>query len=150
MPRWEGEGAGGDTYCRRVTRELVNNVFQAMNSLAILPERVLPPTWIDPPTRSTEAWSPPFPAASVLVCRNGLIHLPGLVAGRPDCFHAPTPRFFVENALDYDFSLQAEKPSQWLAFLGKLWPDDPQAVELLQEWFGYCLTQTRANKRYSW
>ena len=39
-------------------------------------------------------------------------------------------------------------PQAWLAFLdAALWPDDPQSVETLQEWFGYCLTpDTRQQK----
>ena len=35
----------------------------------------------------------------------------------------------------------------WLAFLDQLWPDDPGAVELLQEWFGYCLLPDTAQQK---
>jgi len=35
----------------------------------------------------------------------------------------------------------------WVEFLNKLWPDDPDSIGLLQEWFGYSLTQdTRQQK----
>ena len=58
-----------------------------------------------------------------------------------------TPRFFTPVALDYDFDINAGPPEQWLAFLSQLWPDDPQSVATLQEWFGYCLTlDTRQQK----
>jgi putative DNA primase/helicase len=87
------------------------------------------PAWLD-----GEA---PFPAAEVLVARNGLLHLPSLVAGQPSLL-PPTPAFFSANALDYAFDPTAECPG-WLQFLGALWPEDPQAIGLLQEWLGYLL-----------
>jgi putative DNA primase/helicase len=35
----------------------------------------------------------------------------------------------------------APEPRQWLEFLGQLWgPDDQEAINTLQEVFGYCLT----------
>src|SRR5262249_54382452 len=59
----------------------------------------------------------------------------------------PTPRFFSPNVLEYDFNPSAPAPGEWLRFLGRLWPDDPQSVETLAEWFGYCLTaDTRQQK----
>ena len=50
----------------------------------------------------------PFPAAEILACRNGLIHLPCLVTGKQH-FAPPTPRFFSPNCLDFDFNLQAPR-----------------------------------------
>jgi putative DNA primase/helicase len=42
--------------------------------------------------------------------------------------------------LDYDFDRQAPRPDRWLEFLLELWPDDPESIATLQEWFGYTLT----------
>jgi putative DNA primase/helicase len=49
------------------------------------------------------------------------------------------PAFFSLVALDFGFDCNAPEPTEWLRFLGSLWPDDPEAVATLQEWFGYCL-----------
>lgn len=59
----------------------------------------------------------------------------------------PTPRLFVTNALEYDYDAVAPAPVEWLRFLRDLFGDDAESVELLQEWFGYCLVpDTRLQK----
>ena len=67
-------------------------------------------------------------------CRSSLLHLPTLT------HRACTPRFFTVNALDYDPDFDAPRPVNWHHFLQQLFSDDVQSVELLQDWFGYCLT----------
>lgn len=124
----------------KVTGNLVSNVMMAMRSMAILPESVTPPSWIDSPTwmnpRSTD--QPPFEATDVVVTRNHLIHLPSFESRSG--LIPPTPRFFTENALDYTFERRVAKPTEWLHFLSMLWKDDQASIDLLQEWFGYCVT----------
>lgn len=57
-----------------------------------------------------------------------------------------TPKLFATNCLPFDFDPTADFPS-WRQFLNQLWPDDLESKELLQEWFGYCLTpDTRQQK----
>jgi putative DNA primase/helicase len=34
----------------------------------------------------------------------------------------------------------APEPTKWLAFLQELWPDDPESIAVLQEFFGYVLS----------
>ncbi len=73
------------------------------------------------------------PPREVLPFLSGNLHIPtGTIT-------EPTPDFFTFNALDFDFDAKAELPVEWLKFLSQLWPADPYAIELLQEWFGYCL-----------
>jgi putative DNA primase/helicase len=80
-------------------------------------------------------------AREVLSHASGNLHIPTGSA------IAPTPDLFTFNSLDFDYDPAAAQPAGWLAFLAQLWPDDPQAVALLQEWFGYCLTaDTRQHK----
>ena len=116
---------------RKVTGRMIADVAHALQSLTVLPSRIAAPAWID--------GDGPFPASETLACRNGLIHMPSLVAGK-DHFTPPTPRFFSPNCLDFDFNLLAPRPSAWLAFLAELWPNDPQSIGTLQDWFGYLLT----------
>lgn len=44
-----------------------------------------------------------------------------------------------ERKDEFDYDAAAPAPSGWLAFLETLWPDEPEAVTLLQEIFGYLL-----------
>jgi putative DNA primase/helicase len=123
---------------RKVTGRLITDVAHALASLTVFPGRTEAPTWIGPPG----IW----PACDILAFRNGLVHLPSLVARR-EYIRPPTPRFFSPNAIDFDFMLDTPKPSAWLGFLAELWPDDPQSIGTLQDWFGYLLTpDTRQQK----
>jgi putative DNA primase/helicase len=123
---------------RKVTGRMITDVAHALASLTVFPGRTEAPTWIGPPGN--------WPAGEILACRNGLVHLPSLVARR-EYIRPPTPRFFSPNALDFDFTLDAPAPSTWLSFLNQVWPDDPQSIDTLQDWFGYSLTSdTRQQK----
>ncbi len=51
-----------------------------------------------------------------------------------------TPRFFTTSALEFDPDPAAAPPNSWHEFLHQLFDGDLEALELLQEWFGYCLT----------
>jgi putative DNA primase/helicase len=125
----------------RVTTRVLADVRLAVTSIAMLPSADTSPAWID--TGATQYYA----AADLLSCRNGLVNLQKLAGGSPDFLLAPTPRFFVQNALAYDFDAIAQKPSVWLSFAHELWPDDPASIETLQEWFGYLLTgDTRQQK----
>ncbi len=105
--------------------------MQALAGLCLVRSAVEPPAWLG-------SDAPTWPPHEILAGRNGLVHLPSLIAGR-ESFAPPTPRLLTRNVLDYDLDLDAAAPTAWLAFLGRLWPEDAQAVAALQEWFGYCL-----------
>ncbi len=129
--------------CRQVTRALVSNVQLALQSMTFLPGNIDPPFWID--------GAGPFPANEVLPMRNALVHLPGVVTGDmadPTRFVIePTPRFFSTYALDFDFNLDADPPAELIKFLVSVWPNDPESINALQEWVGYCLLpDTRQQK----
>jgi P4 family phage/plasmid primase-like protien len=74
------------------------------------------------------------PARELIPCVSGTLHIP------TRRWLSPNPRLFNTAALTFDFDANASEPTKWLAFLRQLWPDDPQSVDALQEWFGYCLT----------
>jgi P4 family phage/plasmid primase-like protien len=113
-----------------VTTRKLADVKQALASLTTLPASVQPPTWLHS--------AAPFPAAEALVCRNGIVHLPEAAQGRPR-LEPLTPFFFTLNALTYDFNSEAPAPAAWLKFLHQLWPEDPESIQALMEWFGYLL-----------
>ena len=126
-------------FCR-LTSSATGNVLDGLRAVARLPHHTEPPTWIggDGP-----AWNP----IDIVVCKNGMVHLPTLTAGRPDFLRAATPRFFTTAAVDYDFTPDAPRPDNWLRFLTELWPDDPGSISALQEWFGYVLTPDTSQQK---
>ena len=122
-----------------LTTSVVANHKMHLKARSGLPSQVSPPAWLGEPPQ-------PWPAEEILASRNELVHLPSLVANTEHSCPA-TPQFFTPVTLDYDFAIDAGPPSEWLRFLGQLWPDDPQSIATLQEWFGYCLTlDTRQQK----
>lgn len=122
----------------RVTSGLVGNVELALSSYTYLGRDIRPPAWLDGPG--------PHAADEILVARNGLVHLPSLATGPPVVLK-PTPRFFATASIGCGFDAEASKPTEWLKFLGDLWPGDPDSIRTLQEWCGYLLTpDTRHQK----
>jgi putative DNA primase/helicase len=123
---------------RPVTKTIVSNVQLALRSHVIVPPTLSPPCWVG------DEW--PWEPSDVLLARNGLFHIPSLASGADDHLK-PTPRFFSTFALEYEIDLNAPLPVEWLRFLEKLWPDDPECIATLQEWMGYILTpNTRQQK----
>lgn len=94
---------------------------------------IAPPTWLG---RSDAP-----PAEEFLPCKTVLLHLPTMTR------HPPTPALFATNALDFDPDPSAGDPNAWLDFLHQLFDGDVQALELLQEWFGYCLTADTSQQK---
>jgi putative DNA primase/helicase len=112
---------------------LVNSVFDALTARAQLDSSISPPAWLDGGSQ--------FAATDIIVCTNGLLHLPNLQ------LLPHTPAFFTLNAVDFAFSRNAPTPKQWLEFLAQLWPNDPEAIATLQEIFGYCVTSDTSQQK---
>lgn len=107
----------------------IATVEHAMRSIALLPDDIEPPCWLDNRTDK------------VIALRNTLLR----IEDRAQIPHTPT--YFNFNALPFDYDPNAESPTRWLEFLSELWPDDPDSIALLQEWFGYVLSgQTSFHK----
>jgi putative DNA primase/helicase len=115
------------------TATSVTYVHDALKAITHRSDRDAAPLWLD--DRSEP------PPSEMLACRNGLLHLPG------KRLLSSTPAFFGLNAVDFDYDEHAPEPSKWLAFLGQLWPRDPESIECLQEIFGYLLTQDTAHQK---
>ncbi len=119
----------------RPKRSNVGDVLHALRHAEAvhLESHHLPPCWIEEPAGP--------PAAELVACANGLLHLPTRQ------LHAPTPRLFNLNALPLDYSPSAPPPAAWLRFLAEVWPNDPEAIEALQEVFGYLLTPDTSQQK---
>ena len=128
-----------NAFATHLTTSITGNCMLQLRAQTVLPDSTRPPAWLgEPPV--------PWLAEEVLACRSQLIHLPTLI-GNGACILPATPRFFTTVALDYDFDGNASAPTAWLNFLDSVWPADLEAIQTLQEWFGYCLTlDTRQQK----
>jgi len=111
-------------------------VKQALDTIRAhthLPATTTSPSWLDDKDRP--------PALEILPCRGANLHIP---TGR---VLDPTPALFTINALDFNYDPDPEPPERWAKFLEQLWGDDLESVDLLQEWFGYCLTADTAQQK---
>lgn len=91
-----------------------------------LPVSYVPPVWLNSGDH--------LPAREILASPNHLLHIPTKTLIKP------TPMFFNTNAIEFDPDFSAELPHKWFAFLHQLFDGDVEALNLLQEWFGYCLS----------
>lgn len=104
-------------------RRLVTDILDALKGEAYATVSSAP-DWLDGHTGA--------PINELLVCQNGIVHLPTRSLRRAD------PRLFATAALSLDFDPQAPHPTRWLAFLDTVFPSDPESIELLQEYIGLC------------
>ena len=113
----------------KVTRSLIANVTNSLESMTCIPNKLNQPCWL--------VNNPPFDASEVLVTKSGLLHLPSLATGLPSLL-PPTPMFFASTSLGCEFDPNATCPT-WLSFLLSVWPDDQDSIDLLAEWIGYLM-----------
>lgn len=111
----------------------VAHALATIRAVSHLPATTPAPTWI--------GGDPPVPLRELIPCKTMNLHIP---TGRT---LPATPRLFCFNAIDFDFDPHAPDPTRWLAFLDELFGSDTQSIDLLQEWFGYCLTADTSQQK---
>lgn len=114
-------------------RAKVGEVLAALRATALLQSDVQNPSWLDGATGDDPA--------DLLVMANGILHMP------TRDLRTHNPRLFSSMALPFAYQLQAVEPVKWLAFLNDLLGDDVEAIETLQEFFGYCLTADTSQQK---
>jgi putative DNA primase/helicase len=92
-------------------------------AVCFLPDDQDQPAWLD--GRST---------GTVVAVANGLLD----VTRRQLLPH--TPLFFNLTAVPFNYDPDAPPPRRWLQFLDDLWPDEPDAIDVLGEWYGYVIS----------
>jgi putative DNA primase/helicase len=128
---------GKDEQVPSVGTRLVNDVFNALRSMVEVKANV--GDWL--------AGEGP-PPCDLMICKNGVLDLAGYLEGKPDVLVPHTPRLFVLNRLDFDFDPAAPAPERWLQFLEEVWPDDLDSRQLLQQFFGYALTNDVSHQKF--
>lgn len=116
------------------SRARVSDTLDALGAVCELGAHREPPVWL----ANSSNMPPP---GEFLPVANGLVHLP---SGE---LHPSTPQYFGLSASGVAFELHAPEPRHWLAFLGDLFGADRQAIEALQDWFGYVLASDTSQQK---
>ncbi|MGK3106256.1 phage/plasmid primase, P4 family [Streptomyces sp. WAC05858] len=108
------------------TKPKISNLLDALGAITLLPTDMDAPTWTDSET-ADEDRSP------IVACENGLLRI------RDRALLPHSPGFFNLVSVPFAYDTTAAAPT-WEHFLSQIWPDDPDAINALQEWFGYVLS----------
>lgn len=141
----------------QVTGPKVSNVLLSLSGLCLVSGAVEMPAWLPAGEQGTSADptpAPPDPPATGIVgLTNGLLDLRSLLHGDqegPDEPIAPrphTPRFFSTVCLPFPYDAAA-RAQKWEAFAAHNLEEDQERSDLLQEWFGYCLTHDTSLQKF--
>jgi P4 family phage/plasmid primase-like protien len=132
------EEGGSPPKVQKITKGLIANVAQALESLTVVPGTTEAPSWWD-----GQKWI----GRNFIALSNGLLDLDALFAEKANVLLPHTPRWFSFNCLPYPFDPDADCP-RWRAFLDRNLEGDRERIALLQEWFGYCLTPDTSRQRF--
>lgn len=113
-------------------------VCQAMAAEVEIPELKALPAWIN-------GAKGPNPK-DLVVFNNGILDVPTYLGGEADYLLDTTPDLFNTTALPISFNPAATCPT-WAAFLKSSLDDEESKIDLLQEWFGYCLTPDTSRQK---
>jgi len=118
---------------KSVTAENVSGTIDTLKTRCLIPESVELNTYFDREKTIRER-------RNYLRLANGILDIDALLRDEPlDTVLLPhTSQWFSTVCLPYPLDLEAECPT-WDAFL-KRSVVDSQLIDMLQEWFGYCLT----------
>jgi len=111
----------------------VANVLRALHAVGtVIDETAEPPIWVGGDGELPR---------DVLVTRNGILDL------ATEQLRPLTPDLFSTCVVETPWDPTAGKPERWIAFLESLWPGNPDAQTLLQEFFGYCLVADTSQQK---
>lgn len=129
---------------QKVTQSLTGNVLLALQGLTLLSGNIEQPAWIDLPSGS------PLLKRSVrdfIALENGILDVGKLLTAESAALLPHSPRWFSPVAMEFDFNPDAECP-HWKSFVQRNLEADPERADMLQEWFGYCLTIDTSYQRF--
>lgn len=110
------------------TKQKISNLLDALGSITLLPADVDAPVWLNADQAREQEGAGP-----IVACDNGLLRI-------GDRRLLPrTPEFFNLVSVPFAYDPHASAPT-WERFLTQVWPDDPDSITALQEWFGYVLS----------
>jgi P4 family phage/plasmid primase-like protien len=97
-------------------------------------------SWIEVP-KCSQFHDKTTQARKLIALRNGLFDLQAFLDGKglDEVFLPHSPHWFSLTLLPYDFDPEAPNPKTFLKALRLALENDPQRIQLLQEWMGYLL-----------
>ncbi|MET7477634.1 phage/plasmid primase, P4 family [Streptomyces sp. NPDC005648] len=101
----------------------INDVVSALKNITLLSADT-----------ETNSWLDGREACRMVAFQNGLLDI------ETRKLYPASASYFNTTSLPYDYAETDTPPVEWLRFLASVWPQDQQAVEALQEWFGYVLS----------
>ena len=118
--------AAGEPKCWAPTRHKIGDLLEALGAIVILSDDFHQPAWLDNRTDGTNG--------TIVAVANGLLD----IKRRQLLPH--TPQFFNQTSVPFDYDACAPEPTEWLTFLADLWPQEPEAINVAGEWFGYVIS----------
>ncbi|MFF4563034.1 phage/plasmid primase, P4 family [Streptomyces sp. NPDC001435] len=109
------------------TKQKIGNLLDALAAITLLPTDTDAPAWLDTHNPGMADVGP------IVACENGLLRI------RDRALLPHGPGFFNLVSVPFAYDPTATAPT-WERFLAQVWPDDPDAICALQEWFGYVLS----------
>jgi putative DNA primase/helicase len=106
-------------------RHKIGDLIDALTGICLLPNEIDQPCWLEGEAADGNV---------IVSVKNGLLD----VSRRRLIPH--TPNFFNQTSVPFDYNAGAAEPRRWLNFLAELWPDQPDAIDVLGEWFGYVVS----------
>jgi P4 family phage/plasmid primase-like protien len=124
---------------KKVTRKLVSDVANALNSIILLNGAVDQQTWIDGTHRP-----------NCVTVENCILDLDAFVGRRDDWNLDHTPNWFSPIYLPYKIDTTCKECASplWDRFMDRALEGDQQRIMTLQEWMGYCLTHDTSLQRF--
>lgn len=120
---------------QKVTRSLVGDVQQALQSLCQIHHVSKLDSWLDEST------------GSFIAVENGIVDINRAAVGESECLSPHSPNWFSLVVLPYAFDAAATCP-RWLAFLAKNLEGDAERTNILQEWFGLSLVADTSYQKF--
>lgn len=117
------------------TKRKISDLMEAISAVTHLRPSVDAPEWIsrDGMSRDSGNSNTHGDESPIVACTNGLLRV-----GDRELLPL-TPGFFNLVSVPFDYDPEATAPT-WEKFLDGIWPDSPESIAALQEWFGYVLS----------
>ncbi|MFI0543473.1 phage/plasmid primase, P4 family [Streptomyces sp. WSLK1-3] len=122
-----GKGNKPEVHDWAPTKQKIGNLLDALGAITLLPTDTDAPAWIDDQGDTGQDHGP------IVACENGLLRI------RDRALLPHGPGFFNLVSVPFAYDPDAAAPT-WERFLAQIWPDAPDAIAALQEWFGYVLS----------
>jgi putative DNA primase/helicase len=105
------------------TRRKIDDLLDALKALILLPNSFEQPGWLDGRK-----------SGPIVAVANGLLDV-------ETCkLHPHTPLYFGQVAVQFPYDPDAPEPKRWNGFMDDLWPEEPEAIDVVGEWYGYVIS----------